>query len=186
MSAVLAAVVGGALAILGGLAGAFAAGHRELDRWKRDTQLRISTELLGSLQQVVRRMMRIAYLQEKPATATSAPAPSSYHDAVAVWNSSLYAALLVSPPKIVGLVQDLDREVDRLIGLAMERQWSRLEFREERRVLGRLAAAYLNATRAEAGWSPIQLKTVWSWDEAAEAVIDQLDEQSTAYLQPAD
>jgi hypothetical protein len=132
-------------------------------------------------------MMRIAYLHEKPATSSSASAPSSYHDAVAIWNSSIYAALLVSPPKIVGLVQDLDREVDRLIGLAMEKQWSRLEFREKRRVLGRLAADYLKASRAEAGWSPIHLKTVWSWDdEAAEVSADRLDEQSTAYPQPAD
>jgi len=181
MSAVLAALVGGALAIFGGLAGAFAAGHRELNRWKRDTQLRLSTELLGSLQQVVRRMMHLAYLKEKPAAATSTPAKLAYHDAVASWNSSIHAALLVCPPKIVGLVRDLDREVDRLIGRALEKQWSRLEFREERRALGQLAAEYLNESRAEAGWPPIRLDTIWSWDETAESSVDRVDGEATAY-----
>lgn len=56
--------------------------------------------------------------------------------------------------------------VDRLLERALEKPWSRADFREERRALGRLAAAYLNASRAEAGWSPIPIETVWAWDEA--------------------
>ena len=67
---------------------------------------------------------------------------------------AMYAALLVSPPRIADLVQALDREADRLIDRAMEKQWSRDDFRKERRALGRLAAEYLNASRAETGWSP--------------------------------
>ena len=165
MNTLLAALVGGALAIAGGLAGAFATDRSERSRWRRDAQLRVSTELLSSLQEVIRRMIHLAYLTEKPPQPTLVPASSAYHGASVGWNSSIYAALLVSPPKIADMVQNLDREVDRLLEQALEKPWSRAEFREERRALGRLAAAYLNASRAETGWSPIPIETVWAWDE---------------------
>jgi len=166
MNALLATLVGGALAIAGGLIGAFAADRGEKSRWRRDAQLRVSTELLSSLQEVIRTMIDLAYLAEKPPRGTSL---SAFHEVSIGWNSSIYAALLVSPPKVVDLVQGLDREVDRLLGRALERRWSRADFREERRALGRLAADYLNASRAETGWSPIPLESVWAWDEATPA-----------------
>lgn len=167
MLTLLAALIGGGLAIAGGFAGAFATDRRERSRWRRDAQLRVSTELLSSLQQVIRRMIHLAYLTEKPPQPTPlVPAATGYHEASVVWNSSIYAALLVSPPRIASMVQDLDREVDRLLEQALDKPWSRMEFREERRSLGRLAAAYLNASRAETGWPPIPIETVWAWDEA--------------------
>jgi hypothetical protein len=162
MSALLATLVGGALAIAGGLVGVFATDRRERSRWRRDAQLRISTELLSSLQELIRQMINLAYIAKKPPRGS--PAYAAYHKATIGWNSSIYAALLVSPPNVVDLVQDLDREVDRLVDRAMEKRWSRAEFREERRALGRLAADYLNASRAETGWSSIPLKSVWAWD----------------------
>lgn len=166
MSALLATLVGGALAITGGLVGVLATHRSESSRWRRDSQLRVSTELLNSLQEVIRRMIDLAYLTEKPARG-SPRASSAYHEATIRWNSSIYAALLVSPPKLAALVQNLDREVDRLLERALERRWSRIDFREERRVLGRLAADYLNASRAEVGWSPVPIESVWAWDRAA-------------------
>jgi hypothetical protein len=168
MSALLAALVGGALAIGGALAGALATGRGQRDRWRRDTQLRVSTELLSSLQQMIRRAIHLAYLTEKPPRDTPIPGASAHFDASGSWNSSIYAALLVSPPKIADLVQGLDREVDRLLGRAREKQWSQHDFREERRALGRLAAAYLNAARVETGWSPIPIESIWAWDKSAE------------------
>jgi len=165
MTTLLAALIGGGLAIAGGLVGVFATDRRERNRWRRDAQLKVSTELLSSLQEVIRRMMRFAYLAEKPPQPTLTSASSAYHEASVNWNSSIYAALLVSSPKIAEMVQGLDREVDHLLELALERPWSRAEFREERRPLGRLAATYLNASRAEVGWSPIPIETVWAWDE---------------------
>jgi hypothetical protein len=165
MSALLATLVGGALAIAGGLVGVFATDRRERSRWRRDAQLRISTELLSSLQEVIRQMIDLAYLAEKPPRGS--PEYAAYHKATIGWNSSIYAALLVSPPQVVDLVQDLDREVDRLLDRALEKPWSRTDFREERRALGRLAADYLNASRVETGWSSIPLKSVWAWGEAA-------------------
>lgn len=171
MHALLATLLGGALAIAGGLVGAFATHRGESSRWRRDTQLRVSTELLSSLQNVIRRMIQLAYLPEKPRLQTGSPDPASaaYHEASVGWNSSIYAALLVSPPKVADLVQVLDREVDRLLELALERHWSRADFREDRRPIGRLAAEYLNASRAETGWSPILIESVWAWDEPSAA-----------------
>lgn len=172
MSALLAALVGGALAISGTLAGAFVTGRSERNRWHRDTQLRVSIELLSSLQQVIRRMIHIAYLPDKPKLATPVPASSAYHDASASWNSSIYAALLVAPPKITELVQGLDREVDRLLKLAMEKQWSQPDFRDERRALGKRAADYVNACREQAGWSESPITSIWTWDKTAELSLE--------------
>jgi hypothetical protein len=76
--------------------------------------LTVSAELLSSLQQVIRRMIDLAYLPEKPARG-SPRSPTAYHEATIEWNSSIYAALLVSPPKLAVLVQNLDREADRLL-----------------------------------------------------------------------
>ena len=129
-------------------------------------QFKVSTELLNSLQEVIRPMIHLAYLTEKPPRPTLTFAASAYHEATVKWNSSIYAALLVSPPKIANMVQDLDREVDRLTERAMEKSWPRTEFREERRSIGRLAASYLNASRAEIGWPPIPIDSVWAWDES--------------------
>ena len=168
MTTLLAALIGGGLAIAGGLVGVFATDRRERNRWRRDAQLKVGTELLSSLQEVIRGMIHLAYLTEKPPQPTLTPAASTYHEASVKWNSSIYAALLVSSPKIADMVQDLDREVDRLLVRAMEKPWSRSEFRKERRSLGRLAATYLNASRAEVGWSPIPIDTVWAWDESVD------------------
>jgi hypothetical protein len=167
MNALLATFLGGALAIAGGLVGVLATHRSESSRWRRDAQLRASTELLSSLQEVIRRMIDLAYLTEKPTRGSPAGrTPSAYHEATIGWNSSIYAALLVSPPDLAALVQNLDREVDRLLERALEKQWSRTDFREERRGLGRLAANYLNASRAEVGWSPVPIDSVWAWDRA--------------------
>ena len=163
MDALLATLVGGALAIAGGLVGVLATHRSESSRWRRDAQLRVSTELLSSLQEVIRRMIDLAYLTDKPVRGTPTAASSAYHQATIGWNSSIYAALLVSPPKLAALVQNLDREVDRLLERAVEKRWSRVDFRDERRALGRLAADYLNASRAEVGWSPVPIESVWAW-----------------------
>ena len=143
-------------------------GRAERNRWRRDAQLKVGTELLSSLQEAIRRMIHLTYLTEKPPQPTLTPAASTYHEASVKWNSSIYAALLVSTPKIADMVQDLDREVDRLLVRAMEKPWSRADFREERRSLGRLAATYLNASRAEVGWPPIPIDAVWAWDESVD------------------
>jgi hypothetical protein len=54
MTTLLAALIGGGLAIAGGLVGVFTMDRRERNRWRRDAQLKASTELLSSLQEVIR------------------------------------------------------------------------------------------------------------------------------------
>ena len=94
-------------------------------------------------------MIHLAYLTEKPPQPTLTPAASTYHEASVKWNSSIYAALLVTSPKIADMVQDLDREVDRLLARAMEKPWSRAEFRKERRSLGRRLLHFAAAPKSK-------------------------------------
>jgi hypothetical protein len=160
-------LVGGLLAITGGLLVTLTSDRRERQRWRRDAQLKASVELLTALQTLVRRMIDLAYLADKK-DPSSAVLPR-YHDATVGWNSAMYEALLVSPPKLAGLIAPLDREVDRLLDQAMDRPWTRLDFRAERIAIGRLAAQYLQAARAHAGLPPIELASVWTWHENADA-----------------
>jgi len=165
MGALLATVLGGVLGITGAAVGALATGRGQANRWRRDAQLRSSTEFLAALQELVRRMIDLAHLAEKPARGDPGLESSAYRDATIAWNSAIYAALLVSPPHVAVMVQAIDREVDRLVDLAIAQRWSRAGFRDERRVLRKLAERYLNAMRSETGWPPLQIDTVWAWDE---------------------
>jgi hypothetical protein len=62
MSAILTTLLGGLLAISGGLAGIALNDRRERTRWLRDAQLQASVNLLSALQLLVRRMINVAYL----------------------------------------------------------------------------------------------------------------------------
>jgi len=155
--------VGGMLAITGGLLVALTTHQRERSRWRRDAQLKAATEVLSALQALVRRMINVAYLDEKQDDEGLA-AVSRYEEATISWNSAMYAALLVSPPAAAELIPRLDREVDRLCDAAMDHPWSRADFRWERRALGELAAEYLAMSRKLAGFAAIDLPTVWSWE----------------------
>lgn len=109
-------------------------------------------------------MIDLAYLEDKRGDARGQAAIASYHEATIQWNSSMYAALLVSPPAAAQLIPEIDREVDRLLDEAMAKSWSRTSFREERRVLGRLAAGYLHTIRELSGLPDIDLPSVWTWE----------------------
>ena len=96
------------VAIAGELIGVFATDRRQHNRWRRDARLKVSTELLSSLQEVIRGMIHLAYLTEKPPQPALTPAASAYHEASVKWNSPIYAAMLVSShPQAIegGLIQ---------------------------------------------------------------------------------
>jgi hypothetical protein len=162
MSGVVGPIVGGLLAITGGLLVALTTHRRERTRWQRDAQLRAANDLLSSLQILVRRMITVAYLQDK-FTDDAPTAMVQYREATVSWNSAMYGALLVSPRPVAEFIPVLDREVDRLLDAAWARSWSRAEFRQERRVLGEMAAEYLGLCRKLAGFEAIDLPSVWSW-----------------------
>jgi hypothetical protein len=157
MQAFLAALVGGFLTIAGGLAAVLATSRSVRSQWRNDTQLKVSTEVLGALQNVVSRINDLAFLADKEG-GDAEDAWSAHVASVMEWHNARYAALLVSSPRVVALLQDIGEQAESLTGRAMAKQWTLMEFREERDSLGRLTANYLDAARAEMGWSPLQLE----------------------------
>ncbi|HEY2791478.1 MAG TPA: hypothetical protein VGJ28_03930 [Micromonosporaceae bacterium] len=164
MSQILGAIVGGLLAILGGIAVTYTSHARENAKGRREAQLKASADLLAALQTLVRRLIDLAFLAEKRSGDEALSTISRYHDATIQWNGAMYAALLVSPPSLVGVITALDHELDVLCDAAVARQWSRPDFRVERRQLGRLAATYLAKSRQIAGLPDLGLPSIWAWD----------------------
>lgn len=66
MTAILTALLGGLLAISGGLVGIALTDRRERNRWLRDSQLQASSDLVTALQLLIRRMINVAYLDPMP------------------------------------------------------------------------------------------------------------------------
>ena len=165
MSAVLTTLLGGLLAISGGLVGIALSDRRERTRWLRDSQLQASANLLSALQLLVRRMINVAYLdpsewadaksldpkKRQDRDPRSAPEVAAFVEATVGWNNALYGALLIAPPSVATKIPELDQEVDRLLDLAATRIWTRTEFRQERAHLGRMAAEYLRLARSPRG-----------------------------------
>lgn len=165
MSAVLTTLLGGSLAIAGGLVGIALGDRLERSRWLRDSQWQASTNLLSALQLLVRRMINVSYLEAKESVDQASPIVAAFNEASVAWNSALYGALLIASSEVAAEIPNLDREVDRLLDLAVSRQWSRGQFREERIILGRMAAEYLRRARKVAGLPDIELPSIWTWDD---------------------
>jgi hypothetical protein len=178
MEVILTTLLGGLLAIAGGLAGIALTDRRERNRWLRDTQLQASVDLISALQLVIRRMINIAFLDpvesgdyeleninlRKPRNQHSLSATTALDDALVEWNNARYKATLIVPAEIVATIPEMDEEVDRILKLAHSRTWSRAEFREERIPIGRMAANYLKLARALAGMPGLELHSIWTWD----------------------
>jgi hypothetical protein len=166
MEAILGSMVGGLLAIAGGVLATLAADQRQRRRWQLDTQLRVGSELLGALQLVVRRLRDIASVEDKTSAALEA-AMDDFHEATTRWNSAMYAALIATPSSVVELLFSIDREIDRLSTLSKQKWFSTDDFRRERLPLGRLVAAYLNVARSTSGLPALHLPSAWSWETDA-------------------
>ena len=78
MSAILTTLLGGLLAISGGLVGIALNDRRERTRWFRDAQLQASTNLLSALQLLVRRMINVAYLDPSEWMSQDSPISNSH------------------------------------------------------------------------------------------------------------
>jgi hypothetical protein len=166
MQAILGPLVGGLVAILGGVLVALTSDQRERRNWTRDAQLKASADLLTALQTLTRRLLDLAFLPDDGKTDRDLPARTRYHDATIEWNSAMYRSLLINSPELASRIRALDREVDRLLDLAMSRSWQREEFREQRRELGRLAAGYLQEARRVSGLPDVEIRSIWAWDVA--------------------
>jgi hypothetical protein len=168
---ILTTLVGGLLAIGGALIGIALGDRRERTRWLRDSQWQASSSLLSALQLLVRRMINVAYVSAEASVDQGSPLVAAYNEAAVEWNRALYNALLIAPPGVAEQIPRLDREVDRLLDLAVGRAWTRLEFRTERAQLGRMAAEYLRISRNLAGLPDIELSSIWAWDEGNPAQL---------------
>lgn len=124
MLAILTTLVGGLLAITGGLVGIALGDRRERTRWLRDSQWQASSSLLSALQLAVRRMINVAYLSVEASVDQADPAVTAYNEAAGEWNRALYNALLIAPPEVADRIPLLDRELDRLLDLTIERHGS--------------------------------------------------------------
>ena len=178
MSAILTTLLGGLLAIAGGLVGIALSDRRERNRWLRDSQLQASTDLISALQLVIRRMINIAYLdpvesgdyesrtfkRRKPRNPHSLGVITAFDDAMIEWNKARYKAILIVPAEIAATIPVLDEEIDRILKLAHSRAWTRAEFRQERIAIGRMAANYLKLARILAGMPGLELHSIWTWD----------------------
>ena len=80
MSAILTTLLGGLLAISGGLVGIALNDRRERTRWFRDAQLQASTNLLSALQLLVRRMINVAYLDPSEWMSQDSLDPKKWKD----------------------------------------------------------------------------------------------------------
>jgi len=107
----------------------------------------------------------VSYLDEKESKNPASAVVASFSEATVAWNSALCGALLIIPPEVAAEIPELDREVDRLLDLAVSRRWNPGEFREERIMLGRMAADYLRRARTIAGLPDIGLPSIWAWDD---------------------
>ena len=185
MTAILTTLLGGLLAISGGLVGVALTDRREHGRWLRGSQLQASSDLVTALQLLVRRMINVAYLdpaesgsyelqefeKRRPQNQHAVAIMAAFDDATAEWNSARHKALLITPPQVAEKIPELDHEVDRLLDLAHAQAWTRAEFRQQRIPLGRMAAGYLKLARRLVGLPDIELTSIWAWDSGDTAPL---------------
>jgi hypothetical protein len=107
MAAFLTTILGGVLAISGGLVGITLSDRRERSRWLRDSQWKASTNLLSALQLLVRSMINVSYLNEKDSRDPTIGVVASFSEATVAWNSALYSALLIAPPEVAAAIPEL-------------------------------------------------------------------------------
>jgi hypothetical protein len=178
MGAIITSAASGVLgAILGVVVTWVLAGRSEHRRWKRDTQLQASVDLVNALQLLIRRIINLAFLGQeagsydnqefsdrKPKGKDALEVIANIDDAQIEWNNAQYKVMIFNPPEVVALIPALSTEVDRLLNQAHSRDWARPEFREERITIGRMAADYLKTARRVAGEPKIELASIYTWD----------------------
>jgi hypothetical protein len=93
MGAILTTLLGGLLALAGGLVGIALSDRRERHRWRRDSQLQANAALLSGLQLVIRRMINMAYVGPPESLDQTSSVVMAFNEALVVWNNARYAAM---------------------------------------------------------------------------------------------
>jgi hypothetical protein len=164
--ALVGAIVGGILTGLGSLIVALTVDRRGRRQHERQLQLDAAKEVLGSLQNLNRKLINIAR-HPLDGVAQDEPLWAEQLDAATRWNAARYGAALVCPASQLVMLDALDRETDRVFDQALSRQWTGREFRSERERLGQLAADCLVEVRRDVGLPAVEIESLWAWDSTA-------------------
>lgn len=176
--ALSAALLGGLLGVGASLGGVELARRRQAGQWERELLVAIVGEALKSMQRYMREILSLAYGDGPPyrrevidgvehvfPRASSRPREqdATFDEVVSDWNSALHKLLVSAPPTVVRLSRAIDHELDRLLDLAIDGDWSREGFRSERVEVGRLVAELVVETRSAAGAPPVAVTNAWTW-----------------------
>lgn len=156
MEALLGVVVGA----LGSLVVGWFLDRRGRSHAARQARLSAAGEVLGSLQELNRRLIDLARVDTTNHNRTSWP---ELHNATIRWNSARLAASLLSPAIQVEALAALDQETDRVMDEALRKTWNSRDFRARRARLGELGARYMNLVRSHERLGSLPMKTIWSW-----------------------
>lgn len=163
MSDQLAGVVfGGLITLTVGALLLFMSEWRARGEWRRKAQLDAGRELVGALQQFNRTITNLA---QSTATEVDGDSPVhvAMHQAANAWNTARFRIALICPAGQVARVDAIDLELDRLMDLAVTKQWSTSEFRRERVSLGLAGAEYISNARTIAREGDIGWSSLWPW-----------------------
>lgn len=123
---VVGALVGGVLAIAAGTVAARSSRANETIRRREDRHLDLSRDALSTLQRLVRATINVAYIDlptrsaNQTDTAAQAEARAVFERAVTDWNAAMYGVLVGADSAAADSVRRIDKEVDRLTGLALK------------------------------------------------------------------
>lgn len=132
---------------------------------ERDHRLAAAQEVLGSLQELNRRIIDVARVDS---TDHNDRDWHELHLATIRWNTARYGAALITPEAQIGLLQEIDTELDSMMDAALSKQWVSRDFRGEREQLGRLGASYMNRVRVDEGLEATGITSLWPWGDKAE------------------
>ncbi len=178
----VAASLGGVLAIAGGVVSVVVRRWQEQRHWYREHQIQLVGEAMAAAQRIMRIITTIAYGEPRPYDQLTTPgdspaSPGVYYpggdgsddlyDAMTEWNSALHRLLISAPSEIVRRTREIDLELDRLLDAAYDRRWSREAFRAERVLAGRLLLDLGKSARTHSGFGDLQVdgESIWTWDD---------------------
>lgn len=140
----------------------------ERERVRVDRRLSAGAEILAAIPDISRRLTNYMYLEPEEKNNRENTIIKEFHHIAIKWNAALAQGLAVLLPHQSSYLLEMDREVDRLLDLANETQWRRMDFRGERKRLGELAVLLINDLRVSADLGRIETPSIWNWaDEYA-------------------
>ena len=145
-----------------GLVVAWATERRGRVEWRRQARLDAARRAVRALQTLNREITTLA-ISDKLSIDGIGPEWEPFHSATIEWNAARHEGALISPDPEWLVLGQLDQEVDRVLELAVTRQWEATAFRAQRMRLGQLASDYIRLARATASEGSSSLSSIWTW-----------------------